>query len=83
MIRPAYLEARRPPLGQPLEPMNPAFEVAFLDPEGRLSLGSFQTQPSLRGGWVAACPPPSKPGALERGRACLWEQPATGEPFVA
>lgn len=35
-IRPAHLDARRPPREQSREPTDPAFEVAFLDPEGRL-----------------------------------------------
>ena len=34
-IRPAHLDARRPPSEQRCDPA-PAFEVGFLDPEGRL-----------------------------------------------
>jgi hypothetical protein len=35
-IRPAHLDARRPPREQSLKATDQAFEVAFLDPEGRL-----------------------------------------------
>jgi hypothetical protein len=37
-IRPAHLDARRPPREQSLEATDQAFELASLDPEGRLPL---------------------------------------------